>query len=307
MRCSSAGIALGLASCLFFTTGAAAHAGAAHAALGVNLPTLGSAFPDRGLRWPQVRAQFFSPQVAADIRDGLHATYVRTGWIPGWVRKEPPRPWFREDQALDALCTSGLRVMIVVPGPGQDPAGVGDLIASAKEFFTRYRRREPGCIAWAEIANEPDLPANGFASVDAYARYYARIAPVVASFGLPVIAGGTSGEKVAWTSRLSALLGAESPPPPLAGVGFHPYGVSVARLPRSLAAVRAAAGGATAFVTELGEERASDLYDAILALAPLAPAITVYEYRAQPGEDPRYALTSDPRRYDAFARAALAL
>jgi hypothetical protein len=80
------------------------------AELGIALPAVG------GRRWERTQKEYFNQAVMRDIRDNLHATYVRTGWIPDWFRFEELR-WHREDQGLDAICSSGLKVMILIPSP----------------------------------------------------------------------------------------------------------------------------------------------------------------------------------------------
>jgi hypothetical protein len=272
----------------------------ATAELGVELPTIGATWRHHG--WAQTRAKYFSPLVMEDIRDNLGADYVRTGWVPRSVAHEHPA-WRREDQALDAACAAGLRVMIIVPGIADDANGIDDLAASATAFFARYTVREFGCLQYAEIANEADLSENGFRSVDAYAAFYERIAPIVASYGIPVITTGVSGRDVIWTTRLAALFAAASPAPPVAGYGFHPYGIPAAALPHAFADMQRAASNPNVYVTELGEADPDELHDAIVNLAPVTPAITIYEYRAQPGEDDKYGLKDRPALFDAVRRA----
>ncbi len=272
---------------------------------GVEIPTIGITFDQS---WPSTFDRYFSPDVARAIARELHPDYVRTGWIPDWVHKR--RSWHRENQVLDSVCGAGLHVMVIVPGLENDSRGEDDLLANVRTFFTRYTAREPGCLRYAEIANETNLPANGYRDADAYAAYYAKVAPIVAKFGVPVIASGVSGADTAWIARLGEALRVASPAPPLSGYGFHPYGVPVAGMQRAFHEMREAAGslpgGAPAplYVTEIGESNAQELYAAIVALAPLTPALTVYEYRAQPGEaDARYALADHPALEDAVRRA----
>jgi hypothetical protein len=273
------------------------------AELGIELPTLG------GAKWGAVRRTYVNPRTMQDIRDNLHATYVRTGWIPGRLNFETIR-WYREDNGLDIICSSGLRLMIILPSPKVDnDKGVDDLVANVREFFARYTAREFGCIRYAEVANEADLPANGFAAVQAYASYYQRVAPVVASFGIEVITSGVSGEDRPWTSTLAAIFDAVKPRVPVSGYGFHPYGVAPTRMAEATLAIRKAAGllpdGSLpkVYVTEIGESNAADLYQTIVTLAHATPTITIYEYLAQPGEDPRYGLKNNPALYKAVQSA----
>lgn len=278
------------------------------AVLGIELPTIGIIFRQFRWRWHVTFESYFSSQVMKEIRDDLHADYVRTGWIPDWVAREERRhrAWHNEDETMHSICGSGLHAMIVVPREGQDARGTDHLLENVRLFFERYTRREPGCIAWAEIGNENDLPSNGYSDVRAYASYYARVAPIVASFGIRVITSGCSGEDRPWTHTLAAILRSLAVPPP-DGFGYHPYGVPALQMNEALAAMRKAAaddGSAPpVYVTEIGESSPDALYQTLVALARLTPAVTIYEYRAQPGEDPRYALKGNPQLYAAAQRA----
>lgn len=245
-----------------------------------------------------------------DIRDNLHASYVRTGWIPSRLRFEVYR-WRREDDGMDVICDAGLHVMAIVPSPKDDDRGETDLLDSVREFFARYERRDPGCIRYAEISNEADLPVNRFADVGAYAAYYAKAAPIVASFGVPVITSGVSGKDLPWTFALAGLLRGVNAP--VSGYGFHPYGVTISDLASATLAMARAAGALpngtlpNVYVTEIGQSNARDLYATIVNLARATPALTIYEYQAQPGEDPRYGLKDNPALYAAVQRAWTAL
>src|SRR5581483_5128166 len=141
------------------------------AQLGVEVPTLGG-----GNWWTVLRPQYISPETMQDIRDNLHASYVRTGWIPSRLRHEIR--WRREDSGMDVICGSGLHLMALVPSIKDDDRGEADLVANVREFFARYTQRDPGCIRYAEVANEADLQASRFPDVDAYAEYYGRVAPI---------------------------------------------------------------------------------------------------------------------------------
>jgi hypothetical protein len=280
------------------------------AQLGVELPTIGIIFREFGFRWRVTFQTYFSSEVMKDIRDDLHASYVRTGWIPDWIAREQrhQRAWNSEDEAMRSICGSGLHAMIIVPAVTQDSQGIDHLLENVRLFFTRYTRREPGCIAWAEIGNENDLPANGYRDVRSYASYYARVAPIVASFGVPVITSGASGEDRSWTANLAAILAGLPSPPPVDGFGFHPYGVAASEMNAAVTAMRTAAAMGKSllpavYVTEIGEKTPAALYATLLALARATPAVTIYEYRAQPGEDPRYALKDNPQLYAAAQRA----
>jgi hypothetical protein len=243
-----------------------------------------------------------------DIHDNLHASFVRVGWRPDALRIEQVR-WHREDQGLDTICSSGLQAMILVPNPNDDHLGEQHLVDTVGEFFTRYTRREFGCLRYAEIANEADLRTNGFASVNDYAWYYKQVAPAIAAFGIAVITSGTSGKDVPWTVTLASILRSANPSPPVSGYGFHPYGVPPDQMAAAVEQLRDAIGYGRdgvrpdVFVTEIGKNNAVDLYQTIVRLAPVTPVITIYEYMAQPNEDPEYGLRDNPALYDAVRRA----
>lgn len=272
------------------------------AQLGVALPAVG------GVHWPALRKRYFTPEIMRDIHDNLHADFVRVGWRPDGLRLEQLR-WHREDQGLDTICGSGLQAMILVPNPNDDHKGEQDLIDTVGEFFARYTRREFGCLRYAEIANEADLPANGFRNVSDYAAYYARVAPVIAAFGIEVITSGTSGKDVPWTVALASILRSANPSPPVSGYGFHPYGVPPDQMAAAVAQLRDAIGAdrdgtvPKVYVTEIGEKNPAELYETIVQLAHVTPAITIYEYMAQQSEDPQYGLRDNPALYDAVRRA----
>ena len=274
------------------------------AQIGVEVPTLGG-----GNWWTVLRQRYISPASMQDIRDNLHASYVRTGWIPSRLRHEIR--WRREDDGMDVICASGLRLMVIVPSPKDDDRGDVDLVDNVREFFERYTQRDPGCIRYAEVANEADLQASRFADVESYAAYYGKVAPIVASFGIPVITSGVSGKDLPWTYALARLL--HDADTPVNGYGFHPYGVAIAGLADATLAIARAAGSLrngslpSVYVTEIGESDARDLYATIVNLAHVTPAITIYEYSAQPGEDPRYGLKNNPALYAAVQRAWSAL
>lgn len=271
------------------------------AQIGIEIPTLG------GADWGTIQRHYVTPAIMAEIRDDLHASYVRTGWIPGRLRFEIIR-WYREDNGMDIICGSGLHVMIILPSPPRNGSeSESDRVDSVREFFARYTAREPGCIRYAEVANEADLPRNRFAGVQDYAAYYRDVAPIVASFGIPVITTGVSGEDVDWTSELANLLYAWKSP--VSGYGFHPYGVAPSRMADATLAIRRAAGTLpngslpSVYVTEIGESEPRALYDTIVNLARATPVITIYEYKAQANEDPRYGLKDNPALYAAVQQA----
>ena len=278
------------------------HAPSPIAQLGVELPTLGG-----GDWWTVKRKKYFTEAAMADIRYNLHATYVRTGWIPHNLTIEIR--WRREDDGMDLVCRSGLQLLGLLPGPAKEfqHSTTEELAGDVREFCARYTVREPGCIRYAEAANEADLTQNRFADVSAYAAYYRSVAPVVASFGIPVITSGVSGQDLPWTYALASLL--RESQSPVNGFGFHPYGVPPARVAEAVTAMARAAGSPAlgtlphVYVTEIGQADPRDLYATIVNLAHVTPTITIYEYQAQPGEDPRYGLKNNPALYAAMQRA----
>jgi hypothetical protein len=298
--------ALCIALLLSATVSGVAPPAAPVAALGIELRGLG------GPRWGLAKKLFFNADVMHDIRDNLHATYVRTGWLPDWLKLEKRR-WLREDHDMDAICSSGLRLMLIVPGPKEDRDGRDDLVDNIDEFLNRYTAREPGCIAWAEIANEADLASNGFKDVRDYAAYCERVVPIVARYDVPVITSGTSGKDKPWTTALASLLANASPNVAVAGFGFHPYGVRAAAMAQATVEMRQAAELGSGWrpgdilpavwITEIGKSNADELYATIVDLAYATPAVTIYEYRSDGGEDPQYALIDNPPLYKAVAAA----
>jgi hypothetical protein len=262
-----------------------------------------------GVQFPALeQREFYTNAAMLDIRDNLHASYIRTGWFPNWFKREKI-PWSREDRSMHQICASGLKVMVLVPSPNDDTDGTDDLVDEIGVFFKRYARRQAGCIRYAEVANEADLPKNGFANVDAYAAFYARVAPIVAQYGVDVITSGTSGKDLPWTFGLASTLRNANPPQPVSGFGFHPYGVAPTEMASALLAMRQSAGVRAdgtlpdVYVTELGLKNGSDLYDAIVNLAYVTPAITIFEYDTQPGAESSYTLESNPPLYEAVQRA----
>ena len=261
---------------------------------------------------PLEERPFFTKTTVLDIRDNLHASYIRTGWVPGWFKLEKVR-WMKEDRAMHVVCSNGLKVMLITPTPSDDADGVDDLVDEIDAFFARYTKREPGCIRYAEIANETDIQANGFSSVDAYAAYYERVAPIPARYGIDVVTSGTSGKDLPWTFSLASILRNATPKAPVSGFGFHPYGVPPQAMAAATLAMRQSAGPRPdgslpdVYITELGEKNAGDLYDAIVNLAHATPAITVFEYETQPGVEAAYGLKDNPALYKAVQRAWLHL
>jgi hypothetical protein len=61
------------------------------------------------------------------------------------------------------------------------------------------------------------------------------------------------------------------------------------------------------YVTEIGERRAADLYQTIVALSPVTPLIALYDYLPQQGEDATYAIKSNPALYAAVQKAQACL
>ncbi len=266
------------------------------AQLGINLPTMGIVYWASGRNWRWSVANYFSPAVMSEIKNTLHADYVRTGFIPDWVHRERPA-WQREDRVMDDACHAGLGVMVIVP-TGNDKLGTDDLAVTAGTFFTRYTVREKNCKLVAEIGNEDNLTK----SPQAYAAIFESEAPEIRKLGVPVIASGTSELDVRWTRAVSALIGPVLPD----GFGFHPYDVPPGRMQGDIATMSLAIAGkelSRIYITEYGSGEAATLTTAILTL-DTQPAVTVYEYRCQPSDETcKYGLKDNPASYDAVARA----
>jgi hypothetical protein len=265
------------------------------AQLGINLPTMGIVYWAAGRNWRWTVTNYFSPVVMSEIKNTLHADYVRTGFIPDWVHRERPE-WQREDRVMDDACHAGLGVMVIAP-TGNDKLGAGDLAATVGAFFTRYTAREKNCKLAAEIGNEDNLTM----SPQAYAAIFESEAPEIRGLGVPVIASGTSELDVRWTEAVSALIAPSLPE----GYGFHPYDVPPARMQANIATMSSAtasSGASRIYITEYGSGEASTLSSAILTL-DTQPAVTVYEYRCQPSDETcKYGLKDNPALFDAVAR-----
>ena len=266
------------------------------AELGINLPTMGIVYWAAGRNWRWTVANYFSPAVMSEIKNTLHADYVRTGFIPDWVHRERPE-WQREDRVMDDACRAGLGVMVIVP-TGSDKLGAEDLAVTVGAFFMRYTAREKNCKLVAEIGNEDNLRL----SPQAYSSIFQSVAPEVRKLGVPVIASGTSELDVRWIKAVAALIAPALPD----GYGFHPYDVPPGRMQTDIATMSSATAARDAsriYITEYGSGEADTLSSAILTL-DTQPAVTVYEYRCQPSDETcRYGLKDNPALFDAVARA----
>jgi hypothetical protein len=270
------------------------------AQLGINLPTMGIVYWAAGRNWRWTVTNYFSPAVMSEIKNTLHADYVRTGFIPDWVHRERPE-WQREDRVMDDACHAGLGVMVIVP-TGNDKLGADDLAATVGAFFTRYTAREKHCKLAAEIGNENNLTQ----SPQAYAAIFESEAPEIRKLGIAVIAAGTSELDVRWIKEVSALIAPALPD----GYGFHPYDVPPGRMQGDIATMSSATASRAAsriYITEYGSGEAATLSSAILTL-DTQPAVTVYEYRCQPSDETcKYGLKDNPASFDAVARAFAAV
>lgn len=265
------------------------------AQVGINLPTMGIVYWPAGHDWRWTVANYFSAAVMNEIKDTLHADYVRTGFIPDWLNRERPR-WLREDRVMDDACRAGLGVMVIVP-TGGDKLGSDDMVSTVGAFFTRYAARERNCKLLAEIGNEDNLTM----SPQAYATLFQSVAPEIRKAGVPVITSGTSELDVRWARSVSRAIAPFLPD----GYGFHPYGVPPRRMQADIATMAAAIGVqelSRIYITEYGSGDAATLSNAILTL-DTQPAVTVYEYRCQPSDETcEYGLKDNPALFDAVAR-----
>jgi hypothetical protein len=266
------------------------------AQLGINLPTMGIVYWAAGHNWRWTLTNYFSAAVMSEIKNALHADYVRTGFIPDWVNRERPK-WLHEDRVMDDACRAGLGVMVIVP-TGNDKLGSDDMAGTTGAFFARYTAREKNCKLVAEIGNEDNLTK----TPEAYAAIFESEAPKIRKLGVPVIASGTSELDVRWARAVSGLIAPLVPD----GYGFHPYDVPPERMQKDIATMSSAIGAqglSRIYITEYGSQDAAALSSAILTL-DTQPAVTVYEYRCQPNDDTcKYGLKDNPALFDAVARA----
>lgn len=261
-----------------------------------------------GIAIPNLRRpKTYSKEALDEIRDVLHADYVRTGWLPNGLKLDK-HPWQVVDRDMRNLCASGLKAMILTPSPNDDSQGWTHLIDNIDAFFARYTAREPGCIRYAEAANEADLPKNGFKDVEEYAAYYEAVAKIVSRYGISVITSGTSGKDLPWTYALATLLHQTEPAPPVTGFGFHPYGVAPGDMTAAVMEMRRAAAAGTSplpevYVTEMGDPDPEKLYRSIVSLARVTPVLTIFEYVSQGRDEEQFALKEHPALFKAVTRA----
>jgi hypothetical protein len=261
------------------------------ARVGISVPTMGIIYWSAGHNWRWTVANYFSPAVMSEIKNTLHADYVRTGFIPDWVHRERPE-WQREDRVMDDACGAGLGVMVIVP-TGDDKLGAGDLPATVGAFFTRYTTREKDCNLIAEIGNEDNL----IKSPQAYAAIFESLAPEIRALGVPVITSGTSELDTRWIRKVCGLIGALP-----TGYGFHPYDVAPEHMQSAIANMASSTASQALdriYITEYGSGDAATLTKAIAALDS-QPVVTVYEYRCQPTDEScKYGLKDNPSLYQA--------
>jgi hypothetical protein len=292
-----------------------------------------------------------------DIKNNLHADYVRTGWIYGWAHDENTKPngvnsgscpgssttyrtadttFCYEARAIKNACDNGLSVMVIVPpGDPTDSTQNSAILTQVKNFFQKFTGYDSeigynwnGCIKWAEIANEQNITTPYSGNADSYSYYYTSAANYIGTIAannnvtIGVITSGTSGEDTQWTQRLSWDLGQPAPTDraPVAGFGYHPYNISPANVASTVQAMQTAAypsewpnpicGNQTCiYVTEVGETSATSLLATVENLNRVTPTVTIFEYRATPGDtQSMYALEnldgSHTSLHDAFVQAA---
>lgn len=285
---------------------------------GVNLPTMGIVYPGHTWKWTYQR--FFDSAVMNDIEKDLHADFVRTGWIPNWVRL---RGWAHIDQAMDSICkNSHLGVWVLVPELSDDKLGLADLQNSVNEFFTRYLpggvNAEPqGCIFGAEIGNENDVatingtPNPGYLSPSAYASTFEALDPVIYNHNITtIVTGGISGFDMNWFKPMAQALNQWCYPATActqpAGYGVHPYNTYPGAMQSAIdlmASFTRFNDPSRIYATEYGNANPQTLSNAILALDH-QPLVNIYEYRCQSVYDAcQYALKSHPSLFKAVASA----
>jgi hypothetical protein len=288
-----------LAIALFGVTVLAARSAPAErpvaARVGINVPTMGIVYWAAGHNWRWTVANYFSPAVMSEIKNTLHADYVRTGFVPDWVHRERPK-WQREDRVMDDACGAGLGVMVIVP-TGDDKLGSDDLATTVGAFFTRYAAREKNCKLIAEIGNEDNLTT----SPQAYAAIFESLAPEIRAMGVPVITSGTSELDTRWIRKVCDLIGALP-----TGYGFHPYDVAPDRMQSAIAGMASSTATQALdriYITEYGSSDAATLTNAIRNLDS-QPGVTIYEYRCQPSDEScKYGLKDNPPLYKAVQNA----
>lgn len=297
-------------SALFCVLSLAAPAGATGqfnpVYLGVNVPTMGIVY--QNLTWDYTAQNYFTPAIFQDIKSNLTADFIRTGWVPNWVYREPV-PWQREDVTMDGACSHGLSVLVIVPPPTYDARGLSDELQNVQGFFARYTLREPGCRIWAEIENEANIDPS--TNVQAYASYFEAVAPIIHSHaGVRLITSGTSGVDIGWTATLSRILSSDPSAHP-DGYGFHPYGVNPVGIggAESQEQQATAADPAPVYVTEMGETNSTDLFNGINSAYRFTPFISLYTYKNGPYDTQpplsQYGLVNNPTLYGT-ARGAFA-
>lgn len=249
--------------------------------------------------------KYYTPAIMNDIKNNLGADYVRGGFIPDYVNAHG---WGDVDTFMQNACNAGLQVAELLPGINDDKLGEADLIEHVDGFFIRYTQPQyKGCLKFAEVVNEADLPQNGYTLLS-YFGYYVEVAHYAEIYGVRLVTTGTSGEDTSWTSRLAQLLAncqvSCYPPPEVDGYGFHPYGVAVGNMSSAAEAMGDAAGDPNGiYVTELGETDAQSLYQAIVNLEYSVNVTTVFEYQPGPGQGDQYSLKDNPALYAAFQKA----
>jgi hypothetical protein len=265
---------------------------------------MGIVWWQQGHDWNWTYQNYFSPSVMADIKNNLHATYIRTGWIPNWVYSEPV-PWQREDSTMDNACAAGLFVHIIVPPPYNDSRGMSDWLSNVQAFFARYTQRDPGCLWVAEVMNEANIDSH--LTLASYASDYEQVAPIIAKYDSGAVQGGvrwgvitsgTSGEDLSWTRGLYSDL--QSARSPVNGYSFHPYGVAVNQMAQAVWAEDGADNNPfSTWVTEICETDATSLYNTIVNLDRWTPEITIYTYKPGPGDAGTCGLANNPSLYSA--------
>ena len=257
--------------------------------------------------WRWSYDNYFSPAVMSEIKNALHADYIRTGFIPDWLQTEQVA-WRREDRIMDNACNAGLSVMVIVP-TGDDRLGVDDLGATVRAFFARYTARERGCGIIAEIGNEENLRM----SPGAYAKIFELLAPEIRELGVAVVTAGTSGLDDRWTRGVSDSIAGWCPAEDrIAGTcslpsayALHPYNIAPNRMQSTIERMASSLdrAGSGIYITEYGSDNPKTLAGAIEALAA-QPAVTVYEYKCQPTDDScKYGLKGNPSLYGAVQNA----
>jgi hypothetical protein len=222
----------------------------------------------------------WSTKTLNDIRNNLHADYIRTRWdYQFWLNEN--QDWAEEDAALKNVCNDGIPIGIMLPGPDEaldaTPAVTyATLGAAIGAFFARYTAAGTGRAActfmYAELGSEENL---GQSTPAEYSSYYKIVAPYIVPYKAYIYDGlvpaGPSGVKftgspahltgIAWTQQVAPNINAVPVADAPSAYGIDPYGTMVSDLAGAMTTIADAAstsqvpvstGSGGVAVTEIG-------------------------------------------------------